>query len=210
MPTTPKLRSFLRTIVHTYGTTAAKRSLWNGEFARGHWEGLEDTAGDCVYPFIEKHLKGGSILDLGCGSGNTANELDEATFREYTGVDISDVAIEKARRRTRENGRTNQYRFAQGDIFSHVPAGRYDVILFRDSIYYVPWADIQKMLNRYAMFLKQDGVFIVRMWSGTDKYKPIAETIGRTFHVVERHESPQPPATVLVFCQKDSYRRSEQ
>jgi SAM-dependent methyltransferase len=205
MQTTSRLHNILRTLVHTYGTGGAKRYLWNVEFAGGKWQCLDATPDDCVYPHIEKHARHGSILDLGCGSGSTANELDEASYRDYTGVDISDIALEKARTKTAENGRTNTYRYAQSDIFSYVPAQRYDVILFRDSIYYVPWGKIQGMLDRYSRYLNDDGVFIVRMWNGTGKYKPIAEIIEHSFHVIDRHQSER--AIVLVFRRHRSEAR---
>ena len=77
-------------------------------------------------------------MDLGYGSGSTASELSATTYRAYTGVDISDVAIQKARRRTEENGRADRNRFVRPDVFSYVPSERFNLILFRDSIYYVP------------------------------------------------------------------------
>jgi SAM-dependent methyltransferase len=53
-----------------------KRRLWNREFANGRWNFIENTSGDLIYGYIEKYCRGGSILDLGCGSGNTDCELD--------------------------------------------------------------------------------------------------------------------------------------
>ena len=41
-----------------------------------------------------------SVADLGCGPGNTANELAETAYRNYIGVDISEEALAKAARRT--------------------------------------------------------------------------------------------------------------
>jgi SAM-dependent methyltransferase len=80
-------------------------------------------------------------------------------------VDISDVAVEKSRRRTEENRREDKNHYLCSDVFNYVPTGQFDVILFRDSIYYVPHGKIIAMLRRYSKYLKEGGVFIVRMWN---------------------------------------------
>src|SRR5262245_18919549 len=94
-----KVRNIVRGFLQAYGTTKVKRHLWNTEFSRGRWDCLDRTPCDCIYPYIEKYANNGSILDLGCGSGSTGSELDAIIYRYFIGVDISDVAIEKARRR---------------------------------------------------------------------------------------------------------------
>ncbi len=76
-------------------------------------------------------------------------------------------------------GRTGAV-YLQSDIFSYVPSQSFDVILFRDSIYYVPRRQITPMLQRYAQYLEEGGVFIVRMAS-VDKYQDIVEIIETHF-----------------------------
>src|SRR5271165_6033684 len=110
-----KARDRMRDLLQTHGTLATKQRLWDTEFAKGRWDVLDTTPDDCVYSRIERSANGGSILDLGCGSGNTANELDGNSFGEYIGVDISEVAIDKAQRRTEANDRAHKCRFVQGD-----------------------------------------------------------------------------------------------
>ena len=194
-----KIRNVLRMLVQTYGSKKMKSSLWNSEFAGGRWDCLDQTAGDCVYPYLEKFARQGSILDLGCGSGSMANEISAAAYADYTGVDISQVAIDKAKTRTQQNGRANMNRYFQSDIFSYVPSQRFDVIAFRDSIYYVPWAKIRAMLDRYAAHLTRDGVFIVKMCDGNTRYKAIMDTIENHFKVVEKYVAEPSATAVLVF-----------
>ena len=194
-----KARNALRRLLQDYGTPRMKRSLWNAEFLGGRWDCLDTTLGDCVYPFVEKYASNGSVLDLGCGSGSTANELAITSYRDYTGVDISDVAIDKAIRRTERNGRAGKSRFFQGDFFSFIPTVRYSVILFRDSIYYVPCGKIKMMLLRYANYLQESGVFVIRLWAGSDKDKAILDTIESNFEVVEKYLSDEPKQAVVVF-----------
>ena len=132
-----KVKDRFRDLLQTHGSSKAKQRLWDKEFVNGRWDCLDTTTEDCVYSRLEKWVKGGSILDLGCGSGSTPNELDESAFSEYTGVDISEVAIVKARERTMKNGRGHKCRFLQGDVVSYEPGQKVDVILLRDSIYYI-------------------------------------------------------------------------
>src|SRR5436190_14728424 len=116
-----KLKNRVRGLTQRWGSQSAKRDLWNKEFANGRWAGIEDTSGDIIYRFIEKYSAGGSILDLGCGSGNTACELNPACYRAYLGVDISDVALEKARSRTQSPSLRAKISYAQGDIETFIP-----------------------------------------------------------------------------------------
>ena len=194
-----RVRNAVRGLLQAYGTRAIKQHLWNTEFSSGHWDCLDDTRGDCVYRYLERYAGGGRILDLGCGSGTTALELNPACYRHYTGVDISEVAIQKARLRSPAFQQADEIEFRQGDIFSYVAGGPFEVILFRDSIYYVPHGRIAGMLRRYANYLSDTGVFIVRMASGRDAYGSIVETIESEFDVAETYASDDPKAFVIVF-----------
>src|SRR5580658_7591782 len=66
---------FTRGFLLSYGPTPIKKFFWDQEFSSGKWNFIDDTSGDCVYSHLERFAKDGSILDLGCGPGNTANEL---------------------------------------------------------------------------------------------------------------------------------------
>jgi SAM-dependent methyltransferase len=194
-----RVRNAVRGLLQAYGPLAIKQRLWNSEFSSGRWDCLDETRGDCVYRYLERYANGGRILDLGCGSGTTALELPPSCYRHYTGVDISQVAIDKARSRSAALQTADRHEFRQGDIFSYAAASRFDVILFRDSIYYVPHGRIAAMLERYAGSLSEHGVFIVRMAGGRDAYGAVVDAIERVFDVVETHVSDEPKACVLVF-----------
>ena len=197
-----KTRNVLRGLLQSYGTRSVKRYLWNAEFSRGKWNHLQNTSDDCVYSCIGKYSNQGNILDLGCGSGSTGNELDVTAFRAYTGVDISDVAISEAKRRTEKSGRADRNHYFQSDIYSYVPNQEFDVILLRDSIYYVPHAKIDSMLDRYSKYLKEGGVFIVRMWSVGDKHKVYVDIIRSAFEIVESYSHDQPETNIFIFRQR--------
>lgn len=197
MRVTERVRNVMRAALQRHGPAGLKRALWNREFATGRWDCLDSSVNDCVYPFVEKHARDGSILDLGSGSGSTASEL-RLVYRRYTGVDISDVAIRQAIQTTRANGRDRVNRFVRSDIETFIPDEKYNVILFRDSIYYLSAARMVDVLRRYAAHLADEGVFIVRMW-GSAKNHEIVGRIEKHFEIVEKFSQENPTAQVLIF-----------
>src|SRR3989442_7909470 len=142
--------SIMSGLVKRYGPSYMKRLLWDREFSTGKWNFIDHTVGDCVYPHLERYAKKGDILDLGCGPGNTANELPATAYRTYVGVDISEAALSKATKWTEENGRADKNRFTQGDFFKYVPAQQFDVILLREAMYHIPLGKVKAMLDRYS------------------------------------------------------------
>jgi len=184
-------------ILKKYGRPSTAKAIWDEEFARGQWEYLEDTSKDIIYGFLEKYANKGSILDLGCGSGNTGNELAVTVYSKYTGVDISEVAIQRAVARSIKNGRQGRNEYVCNDIASFSPRMRYDVILFRESIFYIPLSRIKAALNRYSRFLTENGVFIVRMCD-RKKYSGIVQLIQTNYQVLDMSPSNE-SNVILVF-----------
>jgi SAM-dependent methyltransferase len=193
--------------IMVYGPTSLKKWLWDKEFSGTKWDFIDNTKGDCVYAHLEKFARNGSILDLGCGPGNTANEMADTTYTSYVGVDISDAALAKAVRRTKECGREGKNTFAQSDFLGYEPTQDFDVILFRESLYHVPFGQVRPILDKFGKHLKPEGVFIVRLYAGSlesDQLKPRVtaklDLIKREFDIVEATEYATPGRpTVLVF-----------
>ena len=193
-----RARNVWRRVLQSWGNSEVKRATWNSEFAEGRWDYIAETPGDCVYGFVEKYADKGDILDLGCGSGNTGNELDYSAYRSYVGVDVSDVAIQKAIDRTSRNGRASKNRYVRSDLLAYRPQGTYRVVLFRESLYYVPRREIAGMLKRYRRCLADDGVIVVRLCD-RERYRGIRELVRRRFDVVEEFQPDDSSTVVLVF-----------
>ena len=129
-------------------------------------------------------------------------------YENYIGVDISEAALEKARKENGENGRGNKNIFVQRDFIRYEPNQKFDVILFRESMYHVPIPKIKDTLDHYAKYLKSDGVFMVRMGisdsenRGKDKPRPTAmvRIMENEFEVVEKiiYESVSRPIVLVL------------
>jgi SAM-dependent methyltransferase len=199
--------TFVRGFLLSYGPTSVKKLFWDKEFSSTKWDFIDNTLGDCVYPYLEKYAHGGDILDLGCGPGNTANELAEGAYRSYVGVDISEAALAKAVKRTKENGRERKNSFAQSDFLGYIPAQDFDLILFRESLYHVPFGQVKPILDKFSKNLKERGVFVVRLYAGDAtpgkikwRVKRKLDLIKREFDVLEsRQFDTSGYPTVLIF-----------
>jgi 2-polyprenyl-3-methyl-5-hydroxy-6-metoxy-1,4-benzoquinol methylase len=195
---------FARGLLLSFGPGAVKRFLWESEYKTTKWEFADHTAGDPVYACLERFAKNGSILDVGCGSGNTSNEIAASAYRTYLGVDISSEALAKAARRSEANGRTSKNRYQQFEFNRFHTSERFDVILFRESMYHVPIRKIPVLLDKYSQYLMDDGVFVVRLCTedhGTPKRRPtkMIETIANHFDVLERSKTGDHGVVVIVF-----------
>jgi SAM-dependent methyltransferase len=197
------ISSFLR----IYGPPSLKKVLWDRDFSSKKWDFIDNTVGDCVYTHLEKYAQNGDILDLGCGPGNTANELNAELYRSYMGVDISETALAKAAKRTKENGRADKTSFVNSDFLGYTPNKEFHIILFRESMYHIPFGQVMKILGKYATYLKRHGVFIVRLYAASTKTNEIKhrvtkkiDLIKHEFEVLEaaEYDTPGKP-TVLVF-----------
>jgi SAM-dependent methyltransferase len=188
--------NFVVAFLKSYGPSSLKKYFWDKEFSGTKWDFIDYTEGDCVYECLEKYAKNGNILDLGCGPGNTANEMAASVYQSYVGVDISEAALAKARKRTIENGRVNKNSFVIEDFVDYEPIEKFDIILFRESMYHVPMGKIKGTLDRLSNYLKPGGVFVVRMYTadkdtgGKQKPRPMAmiHIMTTEFEVVEKNE----------------------
>ncbi len=199
--------TFARGALLSYGPSSIKKRIWDKEFSGAKWNFIDETAGDCVYPFLEKYANNGNVLDLGCGPGNTANELAANVYEHYIGVDISGAALAKAVKRSEDNGRAGKNSFINSDFLNYEPDRDFDIILFRESMYHIPYGQVLPILRKFSKNLKSTGVFIVRLYAGDRRPGVVKrrvtaklDLIKREFNVLEarQFDSPGLPS-VLVF-----------
>ena len=203
LPSNYKLKKKIKRIINSriikrWGSTSIKKSIWDEEFSSGQWEFIDHTPDDPIYTYLEKYSNNGRILDLGCGSGNTGNEMDTSKYRNYTGVDISENAIQRAVIRSKNNRRGEKNEYICADMFLYTPEKTYDIILFRESIMYIPKYKIRNILDMYSIYLKDTGVFIVRIDDKKKKYASIVRIIKSNYHIVDSFTTTDADI-ILVF-----------
>ena len=164
-------------------------------------------------PFITP----GKAVDLGCGAGRNIGEM----LKEYpgalvSGIDYSELSVEKAKEYNREMIAAGRCDVQQGDVSNlQLVAESYDLATAFETIYF--WPELESCFTQVAKVLKPGGYFLICNESdGTDaaglKFEKVIdgmkcytiETIEEALkaagfsQVVSDHHGSKPWITVLA------------
>ncbi|WP_438489858.1 class I SAM-dependent methyltransferase [Streptomyces sp. S186] len=104
---------------------------------------------------------GGTVLDLGCGSGVPVARTLAAAGHRVTGIDISEVQIRRARERVPEA------EFLHGDASAaSFAAASFDAVVSFYALIHLPLAEQPPLLHRVAEWLRPGGWFVAITGSG--------------------------------------------
>ena len=107
-------------------------------------------------------VRGGSVIDLGCGTGELTVLLHEHVEAASTvGVDNSEAMLSEAGRHARDG-----LRFELGDIASVHAAGQYDVVFANAALQWVP--DHEVLLRTLRTALRPGGQLAVQVPANAD------------------------------------------
>jgi 2-polyprenyl-3-methyl-5-hydroxy-6-metoxy-1,4-benzoquinol methylase len=113
-----------------------------------------------VLKVIEKYLKTGMVLDVGCGSGDLVCEIAKRGI-DAVGVDYAQEMIDLSKIKARDNQLTNAY-FECCSIFDYNFSDRpYDIISANGFIEYISQDELQRFFNLVADALAPQGSFVV-------------------------------------------------
>ena len=141
------------------------------------------------------HLPGISpenAVDLGCGAGRNVGELLKRYPKAHvTGVDYSDLSVEKSKDYNKAMIETGRCEVVQGDVSDlKLPADAFNLATAFETIYF--WPGLEKCFAQVAKVLKPGGYFMICNESdGTDatglKFEKIID--GMKNHTVEEIEA---------------------
>jgi 2-polyprenyl-3-methyl-5-hydroxy-6-metoxy-1,4-benzoquinol methylase len=156
-------------------------TAWDTQYAAGRWDFLRDarererycTLARCIHEAAPH----GAVLDVGCGEGLLLPHLRAfGNTARYTGVDISQVAIDKGRQTFGND------RFICADAERYTPTQSSDVIVFNESLYY--FEQPVEGVTRYASFLSPAGIIAVSTYLGSRRARAVRRTLARRHRVL--------------------------
>jgi SAM-dependent methyltransferase len=103
---------------------------------------------------LKDHVKGKSVLEVGCGSGLIAQKFIDAGASRYVGFDIAENAIEIANKRKADQGWSDKISFHVGSIDA-MPAVTEDVVFSLGVLDWLTDAELATLFARQgrAQFL---------------------------------------------------------
>lgn len=116
---------------------------------------------------------------MGCGGASVLEGLEAEGLNSAIGVDISAEAIRIASRYI-----SSKVSLVQANMIDFLCTRLYDVILFAESLYYVPERIQKSFLRGLTQQLKPNGVVIVT-FAQPKRYVAILKRIRRNFVIVE-------------------------
>jgi 2-polyprenyl-3-methyl-5-hydroxy-6-metoxy-1,4-benzoquinol methylase len=144
-----------------YSAMEYDKAALDAQYAAGQWDYLgsidEAPRFGAVSAYCRLLATGGSLLEIGCGTGLLVQQLDRARYKTYTGVDLSSEAISRAS--SLANDHTT---FVAADARTFVPSEAVDLIVFNEVLEY--FADPLGLVRRYEPFLRPEGSFVVSLY----------------------------------------------
>jgi len=144
------------------GNDELRRAKWEQQFRQGVWDVLKSVAEVPRYGAIGAYLRQLdrpiSLLDVGCGEGLILKFCDRAWLRSYSGLDISQEALNKIT--TLLPGDS----LMCSSVEEFCTEQRFDVILFNEVLYYT--ADPYGQLVKFRNYLNPGGLFLISTFKG--------------------------------------------
>lgn len=134
---------------------------------RAYFDGVEERK-----YFVEPHIpgfadfprwQGRRVLEIGCGLGTDATNFARAGA-DYTGVELSEVSLDLARKRFGVFGLNGRFVHANAEqLTSHVPPAAFDLVYSFGVIHHSP--DPDAILRQARQVIRPDGEFRLMLYA---------------------------------------------
>ncbi len=136
-------------------------SALDAEYRSGHWDTFfgpeEKPRYDALVQLIARVHSSPRLLDVGCGSGRLATLLFPDRVSHYTGLDLSDEGLQRARSLGLPASAT--FLHADFETWPSTADSAFDLIVFNESLGYA--RDPARVARTFAALLAPGGSLIV-------------------------------------------------
>ena len=108
----------------------------------------------------------GSALEVGCSIGVLTRALAERCGR-LLALDVAEAALGQARERCRDRPEVT---FRRAQVPAEWPAGRFDLVLLSEVVYYLRADDVARLADHVRESLEPGGVALLVHWTGETDY----------------------------------------
>ncbi len=147
------------------------RASWNKQYAAGKWSSRKRSPHTLA--LVTELCGRGKLVEFGCGEGELPHLLPTGSFSHYFGIDISDVAVRRAREWVLEAGMSH-CEFEQSDMSEWPGASGVSLILAEECLYYLKPEQIESLLARCGTSLMSEGKILVIVHSAEKHAKTLA------------------------------------
>jgi SAM-dependent methyltransferase len=127
----------------------------------------------------------GDALSLGCGAGHLDRIFKQRSyrFRSFTGIDISEAAVERAAVLGAEVSLAPMIRYLAEDLNElELPARSFDFIYFFQSLHHIE--ALEHVLGQCQQALRPDGLLLVNEFVGPSRFQWTARQLEMASNVV--------------------------
>ena len=145
---------------------------FEGPMAR-YWEQyLLDEDRDIETQFIQKFLKKGLVLDVGCGPGKQSAYFSKN--QEVIGLDLSPDLLTIAKKECKKNGKYENVNLIRGDMryFPFKP-GVFDNVVHILAFGYFSDAENESVFTEIVRVLKKGGIYIYQNYHHPKSLRPL-------------------------------------
>jgi LmbE family N-acetylglucosaminyl deacetylase/SAM-dependent methyltransferase len=103
----------------------------------------------------------GDVLEIGTSTGVLSRELAERASARFVGVDVSEVAVERAAARNRDLAHAS---FERMTVPEEWPVGTFDLIVVSEVGYYLSPDGLTQMIDRALAGLSESGALVFCHW----------------------------------------------
>ena len=142
----------------------SRERFWERPFSEGVWDyldSIEETSRyGIVAGYVHRLVKGGRVLDAGCGQGHLSAFLDLDRL-DYTAFDVSPTAIRRAREMYADIGF-----FAVSLDDFNCPPESYDMVVFNEVLSTLE--NPIETLKRYYGYVRPGGYVLISQFQNAD------------------------------------------